>query len=174
MILHDNAMRFHLLVFFPVEALFSLSVGFRYHGDMDLHSTSSLDVCNKPNLEQATLALAFPAWLNVGDVTSVTVERLKQPFAATPSTSINSKPYAIDQLSDTMMSSALFRSSIATEDTTIVSQVVEIPNNLSGRDLPGIEAVTWQLAKSFPLKLHLDALRTKNTKWELEESEELS
>jgi len=53
-------------------------------------------------------------------------------------------------------------------NVAVASLVAEIPGYLQGRNPMSIEAVTRRLAKILQLPLHLQALRTESTEWELE------
>ena len=78
-------------------------------------STPSLDIFNKPELEHATLVLAFSGWMDGGDVSTGTVERLIELFEATPIASIDPEPFYIYNFPGSMETSALFRPQITVE-----------------------------------------------------------
>ena len=91
------------------------------------NSTPSLEILNKPELKQTTLVLAFSGWMDGGDVSTGTVERLVELFDSTPIASIDPEPYYIYNFPGTMELSALFRPYIHIEEGLIKG--AEMPTN---------------------------------------------
>jgi proteasome assembly chaperone (PAC2) family protein len=104
-----------------MAALFSPANSFRYHVGMATDSTPSLEIFKKPDLEQNTLVLAFSGWMDGGDVSTGTVERLVELFEATPIAAIDPEPFYIYNFPGTMELSALFRPHICIEEGLIES-----------------------------------------------------
>tara|TARA_B100000809_G_scaffold114845_2_gene113171 strand:+ start:191 stop:1024 length:834 start_codon:yes stop_codon:yes gene_type:complete len=94
---------------------------------MNADSTSSLELFNKPELAQNTLVLAFSGWMDGGDVSTGTVERLVELFEATPIATIDPEPFYIYNFPGTMELSALFRPHIRIEEGLI--EDAEMPTN---------------------------------------------
>jgi len=80
-----------------------------------------------PNLTDATLILGFTGWMDGGDVSTGTVQRLVDFLEARPIAEIDSEPFYIYNFPGTMEVTALFRPHIKIEDGLVRS--VELPDN---------------------------------------------
>ena len=80
-----------------------------------------------PELTDATLVLAFSGWMDGGDVSTGTVERLVDLLGAQPFAEIDPEPFYIYNFPGPMELSALFRPHIEIADGLIKS--VEMPSN---------------------------------------------
>ena len=89
------------------------------HDDLHLHDC--------PDLEDASLVLAFSGWMDGGDVSTGTVRRLVELLGAELVAEIDSEPYYIYSFPGSMEMSALFRPHIKIEDGLIKN--VEMPGN---------------------------------------------
>ena len=87
----------------------------------------SLQIFGKPKRDQKTLVLAFSGWMDGGDVSTGTVERLVELFEATPIASIDPEPYYIYNFPGTMELSALFRPHIRIENGLVLD--ARLPTN---------------------------------------------
>ena len=88
------------------------------------------DVLNyrvSPKLNNATLVLAFSGWMDGGDVSTGTVERLVELLGADPIAEIDSEPFYIYNFPGTMDIAALFRPHIEIEDGLVKS--IDMPTN---------------------------------------------
>lgn len=80
-----------------------------------------------PKFEGATLVLAFTGWMDGGDVSTGTVERLVDLLDATPFAEIDPEPFYIYNFPGTMEIAALFRPHIEIEDGLM--KTVDMPSN---------------------------------------------
>ena len=80
-----------------------------------------------PKLDQATLVLALAGWMDGGDVSTGTVERLVHLLGAKPIAQIDSEPFYIYNFPGSMEIAALFRPHVEIEDGLITT--VDMPNN---------------------------------------------
>ncbi len=80
-----------------------------------------------PTLDQATLVLAFSGWMDGGDVSTGTVERLVHLVGADPFAEIDPEPFYIYNFPGSMEMTALFRPHIKIEDG--LTTTVEMPSN---------------------------------------------
>ncbi len=84
-----------------------------------------MDQC--PKLEGGTLVLAFTGWMDGGDVSTGTVQRLVHLLDAEPFAEIDSEPFYIFNFPGAMEITALFRPHTKVEDGLIAS--VSMPRN---------------------------------------------
>ncbi len=80
-----------------------------------------------PRLRRATLVLAFSGWMDGGDVSTGTVERLIKLLGAEPFAQIDSEPFYIFNLPGSMEVAALFRPHVKVEDGLV--REIEFPEN---------------------------------------------
>jgi proteasome assembly chaperone (PAC2) family protein len=80
-----------------------------------------------PTLQQATLVLAFTGWMDGGDVSTGTLQRLVDLLGARPIAEIDPEPFYLYNFPGSMELTALFRPPIKIEDGQIVS--LEMPTN---------------------------------------------
>ena len=69
-----------------------------------------------PRLKDATLVLAFSGWMDGGDVSTGTVERLVHLLSAKPFAEIDSEPFYIYNFPGSMEVTAMFRPHIDIEN----------------------------------------------------------
>jgi hypothetical protein len=86
-----------------------------------------LRVLHRPALDQATLVLAFSGWMDGGDVSTGTVQRLVDLLGAVPVAEIESEPFYIYNFPGSMELTALFRPRIDIEDGLIKS--IDMPSS---------------------------------------------
>lgn len=86
-----------------------------------------LHVTRLPKLQEPTLMLAFSGWMDGGDVSTGTVQRLIDLLEARPFASIDPEPFYIYNFPGTMEISALFRPHIEIEDGLL--KRIELPQN---------------------------------------------
>jgi proteasome assembly chaperone (PAC2) family protein len=94
---------------------------------MKSHSNDMLRMRRHPALENATLVLAFSGWMDGGDVSTGTVERLVDLLEAKPFAEIDSEPFYIYNFPGSMEITALFRPHIEIEDGLVKS--FDMPTN---------------------------------------------
>jgi len=87
-----------------------------------------LRVRRYPKLDGATLVLAFSGWMDGGDVSTGTVQRLVDLLGADPFAEIDSEPFFIYSFPGSMEVTAMFRPHIQIEDGLI--QSVDMPSNV--------------------------------------------
>ena len=87
-----------------------------------------LRVRRYPKLDGATLVLAFSGWMDGGDVSTGTVQRLVDLLGADPFAEIDSEPFFIYNFPGSMEVTAMFRPHIQIEDGLI--QSVDMPSNV--------------------------------------------
>jgi len=87
----------------------------------------SLQFRRRPALDEATLVLAFTGWMDGGDVSTGTVERLVNLLDAQPIAEIDAEPFYIYNFPGSMEMTALFRPHVEIEDGLIKS--VDMPTN---------------------------------------------
>jgi proteasome assembly chaperone (PAC2) family protein len=80
-----------------------------------------------PVLDQATLVLAFSGWMDGGDVSTGTVQRLVDLLEARPFAEIDPEPFYIYNIPGSMEVAALFRPGVKIEDGLVSS--LELPTN---------------------------------------------
>jgi proteasome assembly chaperone (PAC2) family protein len=81
-----------------------------------------------PVLNQATLVLALTGWMDGGDVSTGTVQRLVDLLDAQPIAEIDPEPFYISNFPGSMELTALFRPHIRIEDGLIVT--LDMPTNI--------------------------------------------
>jgi proteasome assembly chaperone (PAC2) family protein len=86
-----------------------------------------LRVQRAPALEKATLVLAFSGWMDGGDVSTGTVERLVDLLSAEPIADIDPEPFYIYNFPGSMDVAALFRPHIEIEEGLVKS--IDLPTN---------------------------------------------
>jgi len=86
-----------------------------------------LQIRDCPQLVDATLVLAFTGWMDGGDVSTGTVERLVNLLGARPVAEIDPEPFYIYNFPGSMEVAALFRPHTEVEDGLI--KTVEMPAN---------------------------------------------
>lgn len=94
---------------------------------MNQDNNDSLQIRECPKLQQATLVLAFSGWMDGGDVSTGTVERLIDLLSPDPIATIDPEPYYIYNFPGSMEITALFRPHIRIEDGLVTS--VDMPIN---------------------------------------------
>ncbi|HUT14238.1 MAG TPA: PAC2 family protein [Thermoguttaceae bacterium] len=80
-----------------------------------------------PSLDDATLVLAFTGWMDGGNVSSGTVQRLVDLLGAEPFAEIDPEPFYIYNFPGSMEIAALFRPPIEIEDGLI--KTINMPEN---------------------------------------------
>jgi len=80
-----------------------------------------------PRLEGSTLVLAFSGWMDGGDVSTGTVERLVDILEAVPFAEIDPEPFYIYSFPGSMEMAALFRPHIRIEDGLV--DTVDMPHS---------------------------------------------
>jgi len=86
-----------------------------------------LRIRETPSLERATLVLAFTGWMDGGDVSTGTVQRLVDLLDAEPFAEIDPEPFYIYSFPGSMEVTALFRPHIELEDGLLDN--IAMPNN---------------------------------------------
>lgn len=86
-----------------------------------------LRMLKQPVLEKATLVLSFSGWMDGGDVSTGTVERLVDLLEAKPFAEIDSEPFYIYNFPGSMEITALFRPHIEIEDGLV--KTFDMPTN---------------------------------------------
>jgi len=94
---------------------------------MKPYSNDMLRMRKPPVLEDATLVLAFSGWMDGGDVSTGTVERLVDLLEARSFAEIDSEPFYIYNFPGSMEITALFRPHIEIEDGLV--KTFEWPTN---------------------------------------------
>lgn len=87
----------------------------------------TVDLDKPPKLKDATLVLAFSGWMDGGDVSTGTVQRIVDSLEATPIAEIDPEPFYIYNMPGPMEVAALFRPRIEIEDGMITN--IEMPDN---------------------------------------------
>src|SRR5436309_16055160 len=87
-----------------------------------------LRVRDCPALDDAMLVLAFTGWMDGGDVSTGTVQRLVDLLGARPVAEIDSEPFYLFNFPGSMEIAALFRPTIKIEDGLITA--LEMPRNV--------------------------------------------
>ena len=94
---------------------------------MDDQARALLSIDRVPELNEATLVLAFSGWMDGGDVSTGTVERLVSLLEAKPIASIDPEPFYIYNVPGPMEIAALFRPHIEINDGLV--QKVDMPES---------------------------------------------
>lgn len=98
-------------------------------------ATELLRFSKELKLEEATLVLAFSGWMDGGDVSTGTVQRLAGLLGADPFAEIDSEPFYIYNVPGPMEVTALFRPHIEIENGLI--QSIDMPTNTFYAHEPG-------------------------------------
>lgn len=99
----------------------------RYNSRMNDNQGDGLRIERVPQIETATLVLAFTGWMDGGDVSTGTVNRLIDLLGAEPFAEIDPEPFYIYNFPGSMEIASLFRPNIEIEDGLI--KTVEMPTN---------------------------------------------
>ena len=94
---------------------------------MNDRASELLEFRDRPALRDATLVLAFTGWMDGGDVSTGTVERLVDLLEARAFATIDPDPFYIYNFPGSMEITSLFRPRIAIEDGLVKS--IELPSN---------------------------------------------
>jgi proteasome assembly chaperone (PAC2) family protein len=94
---------------------------------MERYPSDMLRMQRHPVLKDATLVLAFSGWMDGGDVSTGTVERLVDLLEAKPFAEIDSEPFYIYNFPGSMEITALFRPHIEIEDGLV--KTFDMPSN---------------------------------------------
>jgi proteasome assembly chaperone (PAC2) family protein len=86
-----------------------------------------LRILHVPKLEQATLVLALSGWMDGGDVSSGTVQRLVDLLSAEPFAEIDPEPFYLLNFPGPMEMAALFRPHVKIEEGLVASH--QMPTN---------------------------------------------
>jgi proteasome assembly chaperone (PAC2) family protein len=81
----------------------------------------------QPAVDDATLVLAFSGWMDGGDVSTGTVQRLVDLLEAKPFADIDPEPFYLYNFPGSMELAALFRPHVKIEDGLVVS--LDMPSN---------------------------------------------
>jgi proteasome assembly chaperone (PAC2) family protein len=87
----------------------------------------ALQIHRTPELDGATLVLALSGWMDGGDVSTGTVERLVHLLSARPIAEIDPEPFYIYNFPGSMETAALFRPRVEIEDGLV--QALDMPSN---------------------------------------------
>jgi proteasome assembly chaperone (PAC2) family protein len=90
--------------------------------------TEALQIRDCPVLDRATLVLAFSGWMDGGDVSTGTVQRLVDLLGARLVAEIDTEPFYLFNFPGSMEIAALFRPTIKVEDGLVKS--LGMPSNL--------------------------------------------
>ena len=85
-----------------------------------------LTFSSRPQMSNATMLLAFTGWMDGGDVSTGTIQRLVDLVDAKPFAEIDPDPFYIYNFPGSMEMSALFRPEIRVEDGLVTS--IELPS----------------------------------------------
>ncbi|MHC4176711.1 MAG: PAC2 family protein [Planctomycetota bacterium] len=86
-----------------------------------------LRIRHRPELDQGTLVLAFSGWMDGGDVSTGTVQRLVDLLGAEPFAEIDPEPFYIYSFPGSMEMTALFRPHIEIEDGLV--KMIDMPSS---------------------------------------------
>src|SRR5262245_3687107 len=86
-----------------------------------------LRVHDTPTLDRATLVLAFSGWMDGGDVSTGTVQRLVDLLGARPVAEIDPEPFYLYNFPGSMELTALFRPPIKIADGVVTA--IDLPAN---------------------------------------------
>ena len=90
------------------------------------NQTELLTFSDRPRLSNGTLLVAFSGWMDGGDVSTGTIQRLVDLIEAKPFAEIDPDPFYIYNFPGSMEMSALFRPEIRVEYGLVTS--VELPS----------------------------------------------
>ena len=99
-----------------------------YDEPMTDRSDDVLHISRRPKLDDATLVLAFSGWMDGGDVSTGTVQRLVELTEATPIADIDPEPFYIYNLPGSMEIAALFRPHIEIRGGLV--RTIEMPSSV--------------------------------------------
>ncbi len=99
-----------------------------YNARMSEDHANLLRIRRLPVYENGTLVLAFSGWMDGGDVSTGTVERLIHLVEAKPVAEIEAEPFYIYNFPGTMEIAALFRPAVEIEDGLLKS--IDMPTNV--------------------------------------------
>ncbi len=99
----------------------------RYNAGMSKSPSDILRIRCLPPLKDATLVLAFSGWMDGGDVSTGTVERLVDLLGADPFAEIDPEPFYIYNFPGSMEITALFRPHVEVEDGLV--KTINMPEN---------------------------------------------
>lgn len=111
----------------PDPGLTILMMPIRRRIRMGQSESELLTIHRCPALERATLVLAFSGWMDGGDVSTGTVQRLVHLLGAAPIAEIDAEPFCIYNIPGSMEIAALFRPHIKIEDGLITA--IDMPAN---------------------------------------------
>lgn len=94
---------------------------------MNQNSRDILRIRRLPPLRDATLVLAFSGWMDGGDVSTGTVQRLVDLLSAEPFAEIDPEPFYIYNFPGSMEITALFRPHTVIEDGLV--KTIDMPEN---------------------------------------------
>lgn len=86
-----------------------------------------LNICRRPALRKATLVLALSGWMDGGNVSTGTVNRLISLLDAQPFAHIDPEPFYLFNFPGSMETAALFRPHVEIEDGLV--KTCEMPSN---------------------------------------------
>ena len=95
---------------------------------MKLNTDEILNFHSRPDLPGSTLVLAFSGWMDIGDVSTGTIQRLVDLLEADPIAEIDAEPFYLYNLPGPMEVTALFRPHIEIEAGLIKS--LQMPTNI--------------------------------------------
>ena len=90
-------------------------------------TSGPLRIHDCPVLDRATLVLAFNGWMDGGDVSTGTVQRLVDLLGARPIAEIDSEPFYLYNFPGSMEVAALFRPHVKIEDGQVAA--LDMPRN---------------------------------------------
>lgn len=123
-----------LLVHNPAAGCFAAPMAIRILG-MNPKSEELLRIRRIPEFAEGTLVLAFTGWMDGGDVSTGTVERLARLVDAHPVAEIDPDPFYIFNFPGSMEIAAMFRPSVEIRDGLVSS--FEMPSNIFYAHDPG-------------------------------------
>lgn len=100
----------------------------RYNTGMLPKASELLSIRRRPALRKATLVLAFSGWMDGGDVSTGTVNRLILLLDAQPFADIDPEPFYLFNFPGSMEMAALFRPHVEIEGGLV--QTCEMPTNV--------------------------------------------
>lgn len=98
-----------------------------YNEGMSERQSDHLHVQESPRLDRATLVLALTGWMDGGDVSTGTVQRLVDLLGARPIATIDPEPFYLYNFPGPMELVALFRPNVRIEEGRIVA--LDMPSN---------------------------------------------
>jgi proteasome assembly chaperone (PAC2) family protein len=104
-------------------------------GNYRMKDSDILKIHSSPELDQATLVLAFSGWMDGGDVSTGTVQHVVNLLEAAPIAEIDPEPFYIYNMPGSMEIAALFRPNVEVEDGLV--KKIEWPTNIFYCHAPG-------------------------------------